>query len=248
MKTPGHLSRWLLSTLLVVFACAGSEVSRTDHAPSSVHEVTHEPGDCELCDLYHDNRDSVVRIEAGAGHGSGVVVSDEGHIVTNAHVVGVARFVEVKTFDGEVRVATVLRSDPTEDLALLVVPSAPGSWKPVALLEVPRPTVGQEVVAIGHPLGLNWTLTRGVVSAYRRAGEAGAVEMIQTDAAISPGNSGGPLLDYHGHLIGIVTSKIVAPGSANLAFARPVSALRSFLAQGEAADATPPADPVRSTR
>ena len=89
------------------------------------------------------------------------------------------------------------------------------------------------VYVIGHPLGLGWTVSRGIVSAQRKPGEIALTAMIQTDAAISPGNSGGPLLDRNGDLVGIVVSKAVASGAENLAFAIPASVLQDFLTQPE---------------
>jgi S1-C subfamily serine protease len=89
--------------------------------------------------------------------------------------------------------------------------------------------VGTKVFVIGHPVRLGWTVTQGIVSGLRGAGEVAPTALIQTDAAISPGNSGGPLLDEHGHLVGIVRSKLVGPGIENVSFAVPASAVRLFL-------------------
>ncbi len=93
------------------------------------------------------------------------------------------------------------------------------------------PPVGSEVYVIGHPLGLGWTVTRGIVSAHRKPGEIAPTAMIQTDAAISLGNSGGPLLDRNGDLVGLVVSKLSGSGVENIAFAIPASVIVEFLAQ-----------------
>ena len=100
--------------------------------------------------------------------------------------------------------------------------------EPVAL-----PAVGSDVYVIGHPVGLGWTITRGIVSAIRRPGEVAPTEIIQTDAAISPGNSGGPLLDRHGRLVGVVVFKLAGRGVESVGFAIPVSAAAAFIAQCE---------------
>ncbi len=93
------------------------------------------------------------------------------------------------------------------------------------------PQVGSEVYVIGHPMGLGWTVTRGIVSAHRKPGEVARTAMIQTDAAISPGNSGGPLLNRHGDLVGLVVAKLSGGGAENVAFAIPASAVLEFLDQ-----------------
>lgn len=98
------------------------------------------------------------------------------------------------------------------------------------------PKIGSDVYIIGHPLGLGWTVTRGIVSGIRKDGDR---TMIQTDAPISPGNSGGPMLDAQGHLVGIVTAKFVETGAENLAFARPALALLDLLAAHDNLDGPP---------
>ena len=90
--------------------------------------------------------------------------------------------------------------------------------------EVPR--IGSDVYAVGHPLGLGWTISRGIVSGLPVINRR---PMVQTDAPISPGNSGGPLVDEHGNVVGIVTEKVAVQGAENLAFARPISTLVEFL-------------------
>jgi len=171
---------------------------------------------CRLCELYRVSERLVVRVQTESGLGAGVVVAADGTIVTNAHVVGAAEEVAIDTADGRRFGGRVLEVDADLDLALVrASPEAP-PWH-AATLETRPPRVGSEVFLIGHPFGLDWTVTRGVVSALRRRGGS---TVIQTDAAVSPGTSGGAMLDESGRLVGIVTSKYIAPGAESLAFAR----------------------------
>ena len=172
-----------------------------------------------------------MRIKTSTGMGAGVVITPDGLVATNAHVVGGDAEVALETADGRAFRGQVLRTDPGLDLALVRIASATTFWKTPLPVEGPLPPVGSEVYVIGHPLGLGWSVTRGIVSGHRRAGEVAGMEMIQTDAAISPGNSGGPMLDARGRLLGVVTSKLAGGGAENLAFAVPVAALREFLAK-----------------
>jgi S1-C subfamily serine protease len=164
---------------------------------------------------------AVVSVSRRGGSGSGVIVRADGVIITNAHVVGSARTVEIRTADGRTFTGTVLGRDESVDTAVVRVnatnlPAAP-------LGDSDRLEVGQIAVAIGNPLGLDRTVTRGVVSAVNRdpRGVAIAAGLIQTDAAINPGNSGGPLLDSGGRVIGINTAILV--GTTGLGFAVPIN-------------------------
>jgi serine protease Do len=150
-----------------------------------------------------------------------VIARANGIILTNAHVVGNARTVEVRTADGRTFTGTVLGRDEDVDTAVVQVtarnlPAAP-------LGDSDRLEVGQIAVAIGNPLGLERTVTRGVVSATNRdpRGIGLAAGLIQTDAAINPGNSGGPLLDSSGRVIGINTA--ILAGTTGLGFAIPIN-------------------------
>ena len=174
---------------------------------------------------------AVVSVSRRGGSGSGVIVRAEGIIVTNAHVVGNARTVEVRTADGRTFQGSVLGIDPGVDLAIVRVngrnlPTAP-------LGDSDRLDVGQLAIAIGNPLGLERTVTRGVVSAVNRdpRGIGIATGLIQTDAAINPGNSGGPLLDSSGRVIGINTA--VLAGTTGLGFAVPINLAVDVLQQIE---------------
>lgn len=162
------------------------------------------------------------------GTGSGFLYDRRGHIVTNFHVVEGAVELQVTFADGEVRAARLVGSDPTNDLAVIRAPSGAEGREPLALGDSDELEVGRFVIAIGHPFGLEQTLTTGVVSGLGRVIEspdrAFIGEIIQTDAAINRGNSGGPLLDLDGRVVG-VNSAIVSPtgGSAGIGYAIPAA-------------------------
>ena len=160
--------------------------------------------------------------QAEGGSGSGVIVREDGVILTNAHVVGMSRRVRVGLADGRRVEGRVLGRDPALDVAVVRVdvPNAP-----VAQIgDSDRLEVGQTAIAIGNPLGLERTVTTGVISAVNRSPRGIALDgLIQTDAAISPGNSGGPLLDSRGRVIGINTAILQGPGASGLGFAIPIN-------------------------
>ena len=165
------------------------------------------------------------------GTGSGFVVDTSGHIVTNYHVIEDAAELFVTLPNETTVTAEVVGTDPSNDLAVLRIEADPALLHPVPLGESDNLRVGQFVIAIGNPFGLERTLTVGVVSALGRIIESPndrfIGEIIQTDAAINPGNSGGPLLDLGGHLIGVNTA-IFSPSnaSAGIGFAVPVSTVK----------------------
>lgn len=164
---------------------------------------------------------AVVSVSRGAGSGSGVIIRTNGVILTNAHVVGNARTVEIRTADGRTLEGRVLGRDTTVDTAVVQV--AATNLPAAALGDSDQLEVGQLAIAIGNPLGLERTVTRGVVSAVNRdpRGIGIAAGLIQTDAAINPGNSGGPLLDSSGRVIGINTA--ILAGTTGLGFAIPIN-------------------------
>jgi serine protease Do len=164
---------------------------------------------------------AVVSVVQQNGSGSGIIIRADGVIITNAHVVGDSPTVQVGLADGRLLDGRVLGGDPTVDVAVVRVEARD---LPVAPLgDADRLEVGQAAIAIGNPLGLERTVTSGVVSAVNRNPRGLGLEgLIQTDAAISPGNSGGPLLDSQGRVIGINTAVIRAPGAEGLGFAIPI--------------------------
>lgn len=165
------------------------------------------------------------------GTGSGFVLDNEGRIVTNYHVIANAEEVEVVLADGTSAPARVIGADAYYDLAVLQIQVEPSHLQPVELGSSSDLRVGQRVLAIGNPFGLDRTLTTGVISALGRTIERengqSLGEAIQTDAAINPGNSGGPLLDSRGRVIGINTA-IQSPsgGSVGIGFAVPVDIIK----------------------
>lgn len=171
-----------------------------------------------------------------SGQGSGFLIDDQGHIVTNNHVIeGGVRF-QVRFFDGSTVLAELVGTDPDSDLAVLKVRSLPPGVAPLPLGDSREVVVGQTAVAIGNPFGEQNTLTVGVVSGLGRTlrgpnrgfGSFSIPNIIQTDAAINPGNSGGPLLNVRGELIGVNTAIAVSPGSTNfegVGYAVPASAV-----------------------
>ncbi len=175
--------------------------------------------------------DFFLRAMPQEGSGSGFVYDEEGHIVTNFHVIEGATELHVTFFD-ETRVpAEVVGFDPSNDLAVIKVDVPPDLLNVIPLGDSDRLKVGRFLVAIGNPFGLQQTLTTGVVSSLGRIieGPDGRFigEIIQTDAAINPGNSGGPLLDLEGKLIG-VNSAIISPSgaSAGIGFAITVGTVK----------------------
>ncbi|MFD6952747.1 peptidase S1 [Nocardiopsis sp. TSRI0078] len=189
---------------------------------------------------------SVVSIQTPSGGGSGVVISSDGQILTNAHVAEASQGgpMEVLFNDGTSARAEILGSDPVSDIAVLKAEGR-NDLQPAELGDSDKVGVGAEVVAIGSPLGLTGTVTTGVVSALNRPVNTGATESangqtstvinaIQTDAAINPGNSGGPLVNMNGEVIGINTAIAGISqdsGSVGLGFAIPINQVRPIAEQ-----------------
>lgn len=204
--------------------------------------------DALLANIYQRASPAVVYIEAIAngdgsealiGSGSGFIVDREGHIVTNAHVIEQADYLEVSFSDGTVTKAEVLGKDPYSDLAVMRVNMPETRLWPLELGDSDTLRVGQRVIAIGNPFGLEGTMTVGIISALGRSLPSQVLEsegyfsnpdIIQTDAAINPGNSGGPLLDLHGRVIGVNTAIRSTTGvNAGVGFAVPVNTLKRIL-------------------
>lgn len=194
-----------------------------------VHIIERTPGDCPVCNVYEMRRDSVVRILTTNGLGTGVVIDERGTILTNAHVVGDAATVTVETYHGTTVRGTVERRNKELDLAVIRTGTPDVTWKQIAPIVGPTPAVGSTVYVIGHPAGLGWTLTTGIVSGLRRSGEVQKNEVFQITAAVSPGNSGGPAFDSQGAWIGTVSSKLVGPGLENISFVIPATELRRYM-------------------
>jgi putative serine protease PepD len=173
---------------------------------------------------------------SSSAEGTGFVYDTNGDIVTNQHVISGASSVRVKFSDGSTYKATVVGADPSTDVAVLHVDAPSSKLQPLTLADSSRVAVGDGVVAIGNPFGLDGTVTSGIVSAVGReiaAPDDTPIEgAIQTDAAINHGNSGGPLLDLQGKVIGI-TSQIQSEGGGNdgVGFAVPSNTVKSIASQ-----------------
>lgn len=197
-----------------------------------IHFVAHAPDDCPVCALYDRHQDAVVRIRTKKSMGTGIVISSEGTILTNAHVVEGADRIIVETVHGTITTATIVRLDAEADLALLKTDSPDVRWIPIEMGPHDPLRVGSTIYVIGHPVGLGWTVTQGLVSAHRVAGTVAPIDLIQTDAAISPGNSGGPVLNDKGQLVGVVRSKLIGVGMESIAFAIPYPVIKRFIENG----------------
>ena len=222
----------------VVVVATPTPLSEADMAPVDIEEQL-------IINLYERVSPAVVHITAqiitmdfffgpspSEGTGSGFVVDDAGHIVTNNHVIEGAASIEV-TFSDETTVpAEVIGVDPFNDLALLMPAAVPPTVIPVELASSAELRVGQRAIAIGNPFGLEQTLTTGVISALGRPLqlEEGkfVFNVIQTDAAINPGNSGGPLLDSRGRVIGVNTA--IRREAEGIGFAVPADTLKRVMA------------------
>jgi putative serine protease PepD len=207
-------------------ATAAPQVSVASAAPTASSDTL------SVADIYKRSYKSVVEITVSSAtqstpfggsstqqaQGSGFVYDGDGHIVTNQHVVDGATSVSVKLWNGKSYDAKVVGSDPSTDLAVLDVDAPASVLKPLALGDSSALEVGDGVVAIGSPFGLDQTVTTGIVSALHRQITApnnfAIADAIQTDAAINHGNSGGPLLDLSGKVIG-VTSQIESESGGN---------------------------------
>jgi S1-C subfamily serine protease len=221
-------------------------------APPQVPAMTEEPANAlegQVVAVYESAGPAVVNISTiviaydffmrpvpqEGGTGSGFVYDAEGHIVTNYHVVENAEELSVTLADGEVYPAEIVGVDPSNDLAVVRI-DVENLPQPVALGDSDGLRVGEFVVAIGNPFGLERTLTVGVISSLGRVIQSPdgrfIGEAIQTDAAINPGNSGGPLLDLEGRVIG-VNSQIISPSraSAGIGFAVPVDTVKRVVPQ-----------------
>ncbi len=203
---------------------------RAEHAAQPVRFDGHGDPHHDLLRRFFGHPGAPPQPGPRAGVGSGVVVSADGYILTNNHVVGDADRIIVELFDGHETEATIVGVDPMTDVAVIKVEA--DDLTPAQLGDSETLKVGEWVVAAGSPFGLNRTITAGIVSAKGRADVriADYENFIQTDAAINPGNSGGPLVNLHGEVVGINTA-IASRGGGNdgIGFAIPVNMARSIM-------------------
>ena len=171
-------------------------------------------------------------VREAQGIGSGFLINADGHILTNNHVISGSQKIQVTLPDQTQYEARVLVRDPVNDLALIAIDEPDKQFPFLPLGDSDNLQVGQKVLAIGNPLGLDNTLTTGIVSSLERTIPGQNIElngMIQTDAAINHGNSGGPLLDSSGNVIGINTAIFGEAGSIGIGFAMPVNRAKRML-------------------
>jgi S1-C subfamily serine protease len=157
--------------------------------------------------------------------GSGIIISNEGYIITNLHVIKRAKIIEVELDDGQVYPASLIGFDARSDLAVIKI-DAIEVLKPIEVSNSSSVRIGDQVIAIGNAFGLGKTFTSGIISATGRDYGNPYLELIQTDAAINPGNSGGALINHKGNLIGMNTKIFSKTGSyAGIGFALPANKL-----------------------
>ena len=201
---------------------------------------TGDKGDMTVADVVSLTASSVVEVSTEqlvtdnyfsqrvlSGAGSGVIISEDGYIITNHHVINGASTITVRLHDKSEYSATVVGSDETSDIAVLKIDAT--GLSAAVMGDSDTLAVGEEVVAIGNPLGsLGGTVTNGIISALERdiTVEGQNMRLLQTNAAISPGNSGGGLFNAQGELIGVVNAKSVEDGSEGIGFAIPINTAR----------------------
>jgi S1-C subfamily serine protease len=164
--------------------------------------------------IIEESLGSVVTVITDISQGTGFIITSDGYIVTNAHILNQARAVKVITPEKQSLEAELVGYDLTTDIALLKVS---GNFNALTLGDSDNTKVGEKVIAIGNPLGLSFSATEGIISAVNRKGQNNLPIYLQTDVALNPGNSGGPLIDKEGEVIGINNFKI--GGAESLGFA-----------------------------
>jgi len=222
-----------------------------DGATTVVRQVTVETsapvaqGQVPIGDIYDSASRALVEIAASGGsalgsqassQGSGFVYDEDGHIVTNQHVVAGASRISVSFWNGTELAATLVGTDPSTDVAVIHVDASRALLEPLRLGDSSAVRVGDPVLAFGSPFGLEGTVTSGIVSALHRQMTAPnnytITNTIQTDAAINHGNSGGPLIDGRGHVIGVNAQiESESGGSDGVGFAIPSNTVRSVVGQ-----------------
>lgn len=205
----------------------GPAVVRIDTSKTVTSQVPDELRDPFFRRFFGNGFPTQPRERQQRGNGSGFIINSNGEILTNAHVVDGADRVTVKLKDGRQFNGQVLGEDPVTDVAVIKINA--DNLPTVSLGDSNRVQPGQAVIAIGNPLGLNYTVTSGIISATgRSSSDIGAadkrVDYLQTDAAINPGNSGGPLLSASGEVIGMNTA--IIRGAQGLGFAIPVNTVK----------------------
>jgi S1-C subfamily serine protease len=227
------------------------EAAAVSESPAGQQRPASDTEDASVSSVYRKVNKGVVEVtvttsasapfgapssEQGQAQGSGFVLDAKGHVVTNQHVVDGATDVSVRFWDGSTYSAEIVGTDASTDLAVLVVDAPTAKLHPLSLGSSSSLAVGDGVIAVGSPFGLEGTVTSGIVSALHRQIEApnnfSIDDAIQTDAAINHGNSGGPLLDSLGRVVG-VTSQIESESGGNdgVGFAVPSDTIQPIVTQ-----------------
>jgi S1-C subfamily serine protease len=235
----GPLFRLLLGILLFAVACSGNDDGEATQPPGEaqgggpVSSTGSSPFDT-IPSLVQRVQPAVVTVLLGEGGGSGVIWDDQGRIVTNHHVIEGATSLRVALATGERLPADIIASDPQTDLAVIEVERE--GLKPAEFADA-LPQVGELAIAMGSPLGFENSVTAGIISGLHRSVPSGGitpalVDLIQTDAAISPGNSGGALIDSSGRVVGINVAYLPpAGGAVSIGFAVPAPTVETEVRQ-----------------
>jgi len=238
----GAVSAVVVSAVLLGTGIADNDQPSTTPANDNANPVTINASDAKgdlVRTVYNAASPSVASIRTGSGSGTGFLVDSDGTIVTNAHVVGDSKEVQVRFNDkGDYHQGEVLSVDASTDLAAVKVDASDAQGiRPLELANSDDAKVGDTVIAIGYPLGLDRTATSGIVSGLERQIQSpngfSIDKVIQTDAAVNPGNSGGPLLNDKGQVIGvnsqIATAAGGGDGNVGIAFAVPSDTVKEVL-------------------
>ena len=233
VKDSSHIALPDAQAILTSFQTQEGQVDFTYAAEQTVHAVVHvttktmvsQPDNPLLEWWFGDRFDN--RPREVAGYGSGVIISSDGYIITNNHVVEDAENIEVKLNDNRVFKAELVGRDPNTDIALLKIKADNLSW--LKFGDSDNLKIGDWVLAVGNPFNLTSTVTAGIISAKGRNlplinSEYSIESYLQTDAALNPGNSGGPLVNMNGEVVGITSVKIAAVGVEGMGYAISIDA------------------------
>ncbi len=195
----------------LVHGLAAQEIKQEDFA-QSISKIKASQSD--FSGIIAEVVKGVVAVVTDTSLGTGFFVDSDGYIITNQHVIADAKKISILTYDKKTFNASVILSDEVRDLALLKINK---NYNELELTDSDNLQLGEKVIAIGNPLGLSFSVTEGIVSGLNRRGPNNLKEYIQTDVSLNPGNSGGPLIDRTGKVVGINNFKI--GGAENLGFA-----------------------------
>lgn len=204
-----------INEITMAITSVSSAQSELEESVSEIKAVASS----DFSEVIEDEVAGVVTIRTDISQGSGFLITDDGYILTNYHVVRGARLASVSTYDGQSHIVSKVGQNEGMDVALLKIS---GDFDEVELGDSDDVKVGEKVLALGNPLGLSFTATEGIVSARDREGANGLPFYFQTDASLNPGNSGGPLLNTKGEVIGINNFK--ASGAEGIGFALEINA------------------------